>query len=98
MEVFRRLVEQYQAAGDDAQRIFVLRMLPELVDRITSTVSAVDIERVSIIDSGGQGTGIPGFMSQLPAAVIGLAEQLENATGVDLFKAMRVEPEAAERS
>ena len=28
-------------------------------------------------------------MSQLPAAVIGLAEQIENATGVDLFKAMR---------
>jgi flotillin len=89
VEVFRRLVERYQAAGDDAQRILVLRMLPDLIDKITSTVSAVDIERVSIIDSGSQGTGIPGFMSQLPAAVIGLAEQLENATGVDLFKAMR---------
>ena len=89
VEVFRRLVERYQAAGDDAQRIFVLRMLPDLIDRITSTVRAVDIERVSIIDSGGQGSGIPGFMSQLPAAVIGLAEQIENATGVDLFKAMR---------
>ncbi len=88
-EVFRRLVEQYHAAGVDAQRVFVLRMLPELVDRIVSTVAAVDIERVSIIDSGGQGTGIPGFMGQLPAAVIGLMEQVENATGVDLLKALR---------
>ena len=93
IEVFRRLVEQYQAAGPDAQRVFVLRMLPELVDKIVSVVAAVDIERVSVIDSGGQGTGIPGFMGQLPAAVIGLTEQIENATGVDLLKALR--PNAA---
>lgn len=89
IEVFRRLVEQYQAAGADAQRVFVLRMLPDIIDRIVSTVAAVDIDKVSIIDSGGHGTGIPGFMGQLPAAVIGLVEQLENATGVDLLKAMR---------
>jgi len=89
IEVFRRLVEQYQAAGADAQRVFVLRMLPELIDKIVSTVGGVDIDKVSIIDSGGQGSGIPGFMGQLPAAVIGLAEQLENATGVDLLKALR---------
>lgn len=91
VEVFRRLVEQYQSAGADAQRIFVLRMLPELVDKIVSTVAAVDIDKVSIIDNGGRGTGLPGFMGQLPAAVIGLAEQLETATGVDLFKAMRTQ-------
>ena len=89
IEVFRRLVEQYQAAGPDAQRVFVLRMLPELMDKIVSVVGAVDIGKVSIIDSGGQGTGIPGFMGQLPAAVIGLTEQIENATGVDLLKALR---------
>ena len=96
VEVFRRLVEQYQAAGSDAQRIFVLRMLPELVDKIVSTVGAVDIDKVTIIDSGGQGNGVPGFMTQLPAAVIGLAEQLENATGVDLFKALRPDGAPAE--
>ena len=96
IEVFRRLVEQYKAAGADAQRVFVLRMLPDLIDRIASTVAAVDIDKVSIIDSGGQGTGIPGFMGQLPAAVIGLAEQLENATGVDLLKALRPEGSPAQ--
>ena len=96
VEVFQRLVDQYRAAGEDAQRIFVLRMLPEIIDKIVSTVGSVAIEKVSIIDSGGQGTGVPGFLGQLPAAVIGLAEQLENATGVDLFKAMRPDPELAE--
>ena len=95
IEVFRRLVEQYKAAGEDAQRVFVLRMLPDLVDKIVSVVAAVDIDKVSVIDSGGQGTGIPGFMGQLPAAVIGLTEQIENATGVDLLKALR--PNAVSR-
>ena len=89
IEVFRRLVEQYQAAGTDAQRVFVLRMLPDLMDKIVSVVGQVDIDKVSIIDSGGQGSGIPGFMGQLPAAVISLTEQIENATGVDLLKALR---------
>lgn len=91
VEVFRRLVAQYQAAGEDAQRIFVLRMLPEIIDKIVSTVDNVDIAKVSIIDSGGQGTGIPGFMGQLPGAVISLTEQIENATGVDLLKALRTD-------
>jgi flotillin len=89
VEVFRRLVDQYKEAGEDAQRIFVLRMLPDIIDKIVSTVESVDIERVSIIDSGGQGTGIPGFMGQLPASVISLTEQIENATGVDLLRALR---------
>jgi flotillin len=60
VEVFRRLTEQYQAAGDDGQRIFVLNMLPDLVDKIVSTVNNVDIDRVAVIDTGG-GNGRGGF-------------------------------------
>ena len=90
VEVFQRLTEQYQAAGDDGQRIFVLNMLPELVDKIVSTVNNVDIDRVAIVDNGGgQGGGIPGLMSQLPGAVVSLTEQIEAATGVDILGSMR---------
>jgi flotillin len=93
VEVFRRLVEQYQAAGDDAQRVFVLRMLPDIIDKIVSTVGGVDIDKVSIIDSGNGGSGIPGFMNQLPASVISMLEQLETATGVDLLRSLRPDGE-----
>ena len=85
IEVFKRLVDQYQAAGEDAQQIFVLNMLPELVDKIVGTVEGVSIDRVSVIDSGNGQPGIPGVMSQLPAAVIKLTEQIENATGIDIL-------------
>ncbi len=97
VDVFRRLTEQYQAAGEEGQRIFVLNMLPDLVDKIVSTVNGVSIDRVAVIDNGGgggQGGGIPGLMSQLPGAVVSLSEQIEAATGVDILKSMRPdEPE-----
>ena len=96
VEIFERLVAQYKAAGDDAQQIFVLNMLPDLIDRIVSTVEGVTIERISVIDSGGQGSGIPGVLGQLPAAVINLAEQIETATGVDILGAMRSKDDAPE--
>jgi flotillin len=95
VDVFRRLTEQYQAAGDDGQRIFVLNMLPELVDKIVSTVNNVSIDRVAVVDGGGspgQG-GIPAIVSQLPHAVVSLTEQIEAATGVDILASMRADTE-----
>jgi flotillin len=91
VEVFRRLTEQYQAAGDDGQRIFVLNMLPELVDKIVSTVNGITIDRVAVVDWGNSNCagGIPAFVSQLPGAVVSLTEQIEAATGVDILKSMR---------
>ncbi|MBT5139006.1 MAG: flotillin family protein [Acidimicrobiaceae bacterium] len=92
VEVFRRLTDQYQDAGDDGQRIFVLNMLPDLVDKIVSTVSGVSIDRVAVIDNGsgnGGSGGIPALMSQLPAAVVSMSEQIEAATGVDILSSMR---------
>jgi len=90
VEVFRLLTDQYQAAGEDGQRIFVLNMLPELVDKIVSTVNSVKIDRVAVVDTGGgTGGGIPGFVAQLPGAVVSLTEQIEAATGVDILQSMR---------
>jgi flotillin len=90
VEIFRLLTDQYQAAGEDGQRIFVLNMLPELVDKIVSTVNSVKIDRVAVVDAGnGSGGGIPGFVAQLPGAVVSLTEQIEAATGVDILQSMR---------
>jgi flotillin len=102
VEVFRRLTEQYQTAGEDGQRIFVLNMLPELVDKIVSTVNGITIDRVAVVDGGGNGGGgIPAFVSQLPGAVVSLTEQIEAATGVDILASMRdatVDPRATEKN
>lgn len=90
IEVFNRLVTQYKAAGPDAERIFVLNMLPDLVAKIVDTVNNVSIDKVSVIDGGGNGAGqgIPGLLSQLPASVIKITEQIENATGVNILSGL----------
>ncbi len=91
VDVFRRLTEQYQAAGDDGQRIFVLNMLPDLIDKIVSTVNNVSIDRVAVVDGGNNGGrgGIPALLAQMPATVVSLTEQIEAATGIDILKSMR---------
>jgi flotillin len=90
VHVLQRLTEQYQAAGTDAQDIFVLNMLPELVGEIVSTVKGVNIDKVSVIDSGGNGSqGVSNVVNQLPAAVITITEQIENATGINILEALR---------
>ena len=100
VEVFKRLTDQYQAAGADGHDVLVLTMLPDLIDKIVATVANVSIDRVAIVDTGGGGGGngdgnggsrggIPGLMSQLPASLVAMTEQIEAATGVDILAALR---------
>ena len=104
VDVFRRLTDQYQAAGNDGHHVLVLNMLPELIDKIVATVQGVNIDRVAVIDTGtpgGNGSGgnggnggsggggIPGLMSQLPAALVAMTEQIDAATGVDILSSLR---------
>ena len=89
VEVFKRLTEQYQAAGADAHDILVLNMLPELMEQIVSTVGGIDIDKMTVIDSGGDGAAIPNVVRQLPQSVISIAEQIETATGVDIMGPLR---------
>ena len=89
VEVFQRLTDQYKAAGDEAHDIFVLNMLPELIEQIVSTVNGIDIDKMTVIDAGGDGQALPGIAKQLPASVIAIAEQIETATGVDIMAPLR---------
>jgi flotillin len=93
VEVFRLLTDQYQAAGADGHHVLVLNMLPDLVDKIVATVQGVSIDRVAVVDTGSNrgsdGGGIPSLVSQLPAALVALTEQIEAATGVDILDSLR---------
>lgn len=91
VRVLREMIETYRGAGGDGERVFVLHMLPDIVHELAQTVDKVTVDRVSVIDSGGGGTGsgLGRFVSQFPAAVVSLSEQIENATGVDLLGSLR---------
>lgn len=86
LEVLRQMITTYQGAGGEGEKVFMLNMLPEIIKQLAETVNKVTIDKVSVIDSGaGNGSGVGRFINQLPAAVISLAEQIENATGVNIL-------------
>lgn len=87
--VFQRMAEEFTAAGANAKDVLVLNMLPDLVEQITDTVANIDIDKITVIDGGGSGDGaVGGVASQMPAAVISVVEQIENATGVNILDAL----------
>ncbi len=90
LNVMREMVATYQSANGEGEKIFMLNMLPQILKEISDTVQKVNIDRVSIIDTGsgngnGSGSGISRYVNQLPATLISLTEQIENATGVNIL-------------
>ncbi len=82
--VLEQMIKLYLGAGSDAERIFILNMLPEIIKDIAKTVEGIDIDRLTVIDSG-EGAGVASTANQLPAAVIKLTEQIESATGINIL-------------
>jgi flotillin len=71
----RRLVESWQAAGNNAREIFILQHLESLVATLSAAVPEISVENVTLID-GSKG----GVVTQ----VAGLIEQLRQTTGIDV--------------
>ncbi len=90
IEVFQNLAAEYASAGPEARDVMILKMLPDMVSQIVDTVGNIDIDKITVIDGGGDGGGaIPGLARQMPAAVISIAEQIETATGVDILEVLQ---------
>jgi len=82
--VLEQMIKLYLNAGSEAEKIFVLNMLPEIIGDLSKTVEGIDIDKLTVIDSG-EGGGVANAANQLPAAVIKLTEQIEAATGVNIL-------------
>ena len=91
--VLDQMIKLYLNAGSEAEKIFILNMLPEIIGDLSKTVEGIDIDKLTVIDSG-EGTGVANTATQLPAAVIKLTEQIENATGVNILKRLGSSEEA----
>ena len=82
------MASEFAAAGPNARDVLLFNMLPDLVEQITNTVGAIDIDKLTVIDGGGgsdSSNGVAGVAEQMPAAVISVVEQIENATGVNIL-------------
>jgi len=90
VRVLKEMIETYQGAAGDGEKVFMLNMLPDIVRELAQTVDKVTVDKVSVIDAGGNGasSGLGRFVNQFPAAVISLSEQIENATGVSILSSL----------
>ena len=90
VRVLKAMIETYRGADGDGEKVFMLNMLPEIIQELAKTVDKVTVDRVSVIDAGGSGGGsaMGRFVNQFPAAVISLSEQIENATGVNILSSL----------
>ncbi|MDL2344145.1 SPFH domain-containing protein [Deinococcus sp. MIMF12] len=82
------MVDAFRNAGPEGERAYVLNMLPGIVEQFAASVQGMQIDKLTVIDSGnGQATRTA--MQTLPANIIGMVEQVENATGVNLLSLLQ---------
>lgn len=87
--VLEETIKLYHNAGSQAERIFILNMLPDIIRDISGSVGDMKIDKVTVIDSAGQGAGVGKAAGQLPAAIIQLTEQIESATGINILSRLQ---------
>lgn len=94
--VLGEMIKLYLDAGSEAERIFILNMLPEIIGELADSVEGIEIDRLTVIDSGG--SGVAGAATQFPEAIIKLTEQIENATGVNILSRLAARVDAGDEA
>ncbi|MFP3871054.1 MAG: flotillin family protein [Syntrophobacteria bacterium] len=86
-EAVRLMREQWEKG--DTRELFLIRQLPDILDRITSVVSEnLSIDKVTVVDSGN-GNGMPSYVKGVTGSVVAIMEQIKNATGLDVTEILR---------
>jgi flotillin len=83
VEVLRRKLELWKQAGPDAERLFLIQMLPDIMEQVVSTVDNLHIDKLTVVDSG-QGAGVPAVFNQIAGSTPALLESLKASTGIDV--------------
>lgn len=77
---------QKQVKGGASNDLFLIQMLPGLLDKVTRVMADnLRVDKLTIID-GGDGEGLPNYVRNLSKSAITMLEQVENATGIDVVK------------
>ena len=86
VNVLNRKLELWKSAGPDAERLFLIQMLPDIMKEVIKTVDNLKIDKLTVVDSGqgGSGNGVPAVMSQIAGATPALLESLKASTGIDV--------------
>jgi len=86
VDVLAKKLQLWKEAGSDAERLFLIQMLPDILKEVIKTVDNLTIDKLTVVDSGqgGSGTGVPAVFGQIAGATPALLESLKASTGVDI--------------
>lgn len=77
---------QQQVKGGASNDLFLIQMLPGLLDKVTRVMADnLRVDKLTILDSG-DGEGLPNYVRNLSKSAIVMLEQVENATGIDVAR------------
>lgn len=82
-EALRMLLLEIEKAGETGVRVFIAEKLPGLLNSALMAMKDVDIDRVTVIDSGS-GQGVANAATQKVNASIAALQQVAGAMGIDL--------------
>jgi flotillin len=84
VEVLRKKLQLWQDAGTEAEKLFLIQMLPDIMRELVSTVKNLKIDKITVVDSGQAGGGVPAVFNQIAGSTPALLESLKASTGIDI--------------
>jgi flotillin len=84
VDILRRKLELWNQAGPEAERLFLIQMLPDILKQVVQAVDNLKIDKITVVDSGGSGGGVPAVFNQIAGATPALLESLKASTGIDV--------------
>ena len=84
-EAMEKKALAYQKYNDAAMAEMLIQILPEVAGKIAEPLSQID--KITII--GGEGSGLDGVSSNVPAVMAKLFESMKETTGIDLKEIVR---------
>ncbi len=77
------VAEAWKSAGTEAQKIFVIQQLDEILASVVESVKGIQIQKVNLLDSG-EGRVLPNYIRAYPQIVSELFKTLYSITGIDI--------------
>lgn len=83
VEVLRLTSEAWRVMGAQAQEIWIIQHLEEIVGTVVANVKALSVDEVNILDRG-DGSGLSSYAATYPKTVAAVLSALRETTGVDV--------------
>jgi flotillin len=87
-EALRMLLAEIDKAGDTGLRVFIAEKLPNLLTSALDSMKSIDIDRVTVIDSGS-GQGVANATTQKVNASLAAVQQVADSMGLDIEAIIR---------